>query len=104
MTISDSDLREILKVHKETHSGQYVCDCIFCGKERHFYINKKTQLFDCKKCGASGNIFKLLQYLDKLYLLGGKTVPPTFIIISSYSLNIFIEDVAGTFPCCFANT
>ena len=72
--ISDSDLREILKIHKETHSGQYVCDCPFCGKERHLYISKKTQLFDCKKCGTSGNIFKLLRYLDKLYLLGGKSV------------------------------
>ena len=74
MTISDSDLRGLLKVHKETHSGQYVCDCPFCGKERHFYISKKTQLFDCKKCGEAGNVFKLLRYLDKTYLLGGKSV------------------------------
>lgn len=74
MTISDSDLRGLLKIHKETHSGQYVCDCPFCGKERHFYISKKTQLFDCKKCGEAGNVFKLLRYLDKTYLLGGKSV------------------------------
>ena len=72
--ISDSDLREILKIHKETHSKQYVCDCPLCGKERHFYISKKTQMWDCKKCGEEGNIFKLLRYLDKLYLLGGKSV------------------------------
>lgn len=72
--ISDSDLREILKIHKETHSGQYVCDCPLCGKERHFYISKKTQMWDCKKCGEEGNIFKLLRYLDKLYLFGGKSV------------------------------
>lgn len=72
--ISDSDLREILKIHKETHSGQYVCDCPLCGKERHFYISKKTQMWDCKKCGSEGNIFKLLKYLDKFYLLGGKSV------------------------------
>ena len=31
-------------------------------------------MWDCKKCGSSGNIFKLLRYLDKLYLLGGKSV------------------------------
>lgn len=77
MTISDADLKEVLKVRKETHSGQYVCDCPYCGKEAHFYISKKTQMWDCKKCGEAGNIFRLLRYLDKLYLLGGKTVDET---------------------------
>lgn len=73
-TISDTDLREILEVEKETRSGQYVCRCPFCGKESHMYVDKKTQLFDCKRCGTSGNIYKLLRYLNKTYLLGGSTV------------------------------
>ena len=73
-TISDSDLREILHVKKETRSGQYVCDCIFCGKEDHMYVNKRTQMFDCKKCGTQGNIYKLLRFLEKTYLLGGATI------------------------------
>ena len=73
-TISDSDLREILHVKKETRSGQYICDCVFCGKEDHMYINKRTQMFDCKKCGTFGNIFKLLRFLEKTYRLGGATI------------------------------
>lgn len=73
-TISDSDLREILHVKKETRSGQYVCDCVFCGKEDHMYVNKRTQMFDCKKCGTQGNIYKLLRFLEKTYLLGGSTI------------------------------
>ena len=73
-TISDSDLREILHIKKETRSGQYICDCVFCGKEDHMYINKRTQMFDCKKCGTFGNIFKLLRFLEKTYLLGGATI------------------------------
>ena len=72
--ISDEDLRSILNVKKETRSGQYIIDfCPFCGKSEHFYINKKTQKFDCKKCGVSGGIYKLLKHVDKLYLLGAPT-------------------------------
>lgn len=72
--ISDGDLREILEVEKETRSGQYICRCPYCGKESHMYINKRTQAWDCKKCGNSGNIYKLLRFLDKTYLLQGATV------------------------------
>lgn len=73
-TISDEDLRDILINPKLNRRGQYVCDCIFCGKERHMYVSKQTQLFDCKKCGEYGSIYKLLKQLDKTYLLGGATV------------------------------
>lgn len=73
-TIADTDLRSIIRVNKETRSGQYICDCPFCGKENHFYISKRTQLFDCKKCGIIGSIYKLLKHLDKTYLLGDKSV------------------------------
>lgn len=77
-TISDTDLRSILHVDKETRSGQYIIDvCPFCGKSKHFYINRKTQLFDCKKCGVTGSIYKLLKHLDKTYLLGDKSVELT---------------------------
>ena len=77
-TISDTDLRSILHVDKETRSGQYIIDvCPFCGKSKHFYINKYTQLFDCKKCGVTGSIYKLLKHLDKTYLIGDKSVELT---------------------------
>lgn len=76
-TISDNDLRSILKINKETRSGQYICDCVFCGKENHMYVNRKTQMFDCKKCGITGSIYKLLKQLDKTYLIGDKSVELT---------------------------
>lgn len=72
--ISDEDLRSVIVIKKETRTGEYICDCPFCGKDMHFYISKKTQMFDCKKCHVSGNIYKLLKHFDKLYLLGEKTV------------------------------
>lgn len=53
---------------------QICCDCVFCGKESHMYINVQTGLWDCKRCGESGNIYKLLRFIDKLYLLQGPTV------------------------------
>lgn len=73
-TISDEDLRECLVNPHLTRSGQYVCDCIFCGKEQHMYVNKKTQMFDCKKCGEYGSVYKILRHLNKLYLLDGSTI------------------------------
>lgn len=73
--ISDADLRSILNVKKETRSGQYIIDfCPFCHKSEHFYINRHTQKWDCKKCGETGGIRKLLRHLDKTYLLGAPTV------------------------------
>lgn len=53
---------------------QICCDCVFCGKESHMYINVQTGLWDCKRCNESGNIYKLLRFVDKLYLLQGATV------------------------------
>ena len=50
-------------------------------------------MWDCKKCGASGNIFKLLQYLDKLYLLGGKTVDETNHISSIRNINDVNDEI-----------
>lgn len=75
LKISDTDLRsEVLINPKLNRTNQYICDCPFCGKESHFYIDKTSQLWDCKKCGESGNIYKLLRFVDKLYLLQGATI------------------------------
>lgn len=79
-TISDTDLRSIIQVDSKTKSKdnpQYICTCPWCGKEKHFYISVKNQLFDCKKCGVNGSIYKLLKQLDKLYLAGEKSVEIT---------------------------
>lgn len=72
--IDDGELRGILRNPRLNSRGQYICDCPFCGKEAHFYISRETQLWDCKRCGQSGNVYKLLRKLDKLYLLGGRTI------------------------------
>lgn len=77
LTISDSDLRSVITIKKETRSGQYIADCPFCQKSLHFYIDKKTQVFECKKCWTAGNVYKLLKCLDKTYLLGDKSVEYT---------------------------
>lgn len=81
-TIDDGELRSILINPKLNTRGQYICDCPFCSKARHFYISKETQLFDCKKCGESGSIYKLLKRLDKTYLLGDATVEERKVIKS----------------------
>lgn len=68
--IKDSELRDVLTNPVPSSSNHYVADCPYCGKNQHFYINRKTQLFDCKKCGEAGNIISLLKHLGKLYILG----------------------------------
>lgn len=72
--ISDDELRDLLINPKPTRSGQYIADCPLCGKEQHFYISRKTQMWDCKKCHEYGSIYKLLRLLDKTYLLAGSTI------------------------------
>lgn len=49
---------------KKGNMKQVVGDCPFCGKEGHFYINPEKGLWDCKVCGARGN---LGQYLYKIH-------------------------------------
>lgn len=70
-TIPYSELKELFPKGKaRENSNHIITTCPYCNKEKHFYINKKTQLFDCKRCGEVGNIFKLLHKLGKLFLLG----------------------------------
>ena len=66
-TIEDQVLKDLLVNPKlgGYNKSHYISDCPFCGKERHFYINRKTYLFDCKKCPVVGNIFKLLLQLGR---------------------------------------
>lgn len=70
VTITDKELREVLGQFKKGGTGQYIATCPFCGKEGHFYINRLSQLFDCKRCGEEGNIVKLLKHAGKLYMIG----------------------------------
>lgn len=88
MVIEDSSLKEVL-INPKSNRNEYQCDCPFddCGKQQHFYINKVTQLWHCKKCDRTGNIFFLLKELDKLYLITGRIVKANEIqSITSFTL------------------
>ena len=54
---------EFLDQHEISYrvSGdQFILDeCPFCYEERHFYMNRDTGLWDCKKCWETGNIWTL---------------------------------------------
>lgn len=53
---------ECLGVVTGEPSGDNVrCDCPFCGKERHFFLNVRTGQWDCKVCAKEGNHFTFLQ-------------------------------------------
>lgn len=42
---------------RESGGPHAVCDCVFCGKPGHLYVNEDTGLADCKVCGWTGSIF-----------------------------------------------
>jgi DNA-binding HxlR family transcriptional regulator len=44
-------------------SGHAIGECPFCGKMHHFYLNVNEGVWDCKRCGESGN---LATFLDKI--------------------------------------
>lgn len=70
ITIKRDELLSLFPKYKPASRNHIIVDCVFCGKEGHMYVNTITQLFDCKKCGEDGNIFKLLNHLGKLFLIG----------------------------------
>jgi len=74
LTIPDFELRRMLNNPTLNSRGEYICTCVFCGKERHMYVNKHTQLFDCKRCGEHGSVYKILVQLGETFLLKGTTV------------------------------
>lgn len=39
---------------------QYVMQCPFCQKDDHFYFDAETNLWDCKVCLQSGNIYSFI--------------------------------------------
>jgi len=43
------------KKRSETDS-EWIGLCLFCGRENHFYINKKSFAWNCKSCGKVGGI------------------------------------------------
>lgn len=51
---------------KETDNEQ-VGKCPFCGKSKHFYVNKSTRLWACHRCGKEGNVYNFLTYVVTMY-------------------------------------
>jgi hypothetical protein len=53
------------KVHgvyfKGSRGDQFFGDCAFCGGQDKFHVGKGTMLWDCKKCGRSGNFSHFLE-------------------------------------------
>ncbi|WP_052360053.1 AAA family ATPase [Solidesulfovibrio alcoholivorans] len=47
------------------HGDNLHCNCPLCGdKGGHFYVNKKTGLWDCKKCEEKGDVFTFVMMND----------------------------------------
>ena len=71
--VSIEDLQSILPNAKfNSNKSHLVCDCIYCGKERHFYVSvqpNKLGHHQCKKCGEAGHIKRILRHLHRTDLL-----------------------------------
>lgn len=68
--ITDNQLKDLLNNVRQSAGNHYQADCPICGKKDHFYIQRTSQLWDCKKCKSKGSLFSLLKKLNKLDLLG----------------------------------
>ena len=48
----------------DDNNKEWTCVCPWCFDDRkHCYLNSRDILYDCKKCGAQGNYFSLLERL-----------------------------------------
>jgi hypothetical protein len=55
-------LRDCGWTYKAVAGGrEFVLDCRSCGKASHLYINAETTQYECKVCGAKGNLATLRQ-------------------------------------------
>ncbi len=72
--ISVDTLETLLINSKKGNKHHFIATCPFCNKELHFYINYDTGMWDCKKCGETGNIVTFLNKLGRLDLLDGRQV------------------------------
>jgi len=78
MRQEDITIKEYLRekgIEFREHNGELITRCIFddCDKdsrpgEAHLYFNIATGQYDCKKCGAQGNLITLAKHFgDELY-------------------------------------
>lgn len=69
--IEDKKLKLLLVNPRNASKNHYQADCPFCLKGGHFYINRTSYKWDCKKCSEYGNLFKFLKQVDALEYLEG---------------------------------
>jgi len=69
-TITISEYLSRKGIEFSERNGELITKCLFsdCDKdsrrnEAHLYFNTQTSQYDCKKCGATGNIFVLAKHL-----------------------------------------
>ena len=81
--IDEKILFGLLSNPKNGPKNHIISDCPWCGKDKHFYVNKgvkkkKNRIFyhpyDCKKCGVNGSVYTLLAKLNSLYLIQGNEI------------------------------
>lgn len=65
------DVREYIEralggVGSSPSSKELVCDCLFCGKERHLYVNSITGLSYCFSCGVGANLAQIIEALENI--------------------------------------
>jgi replicative DNA helicase len=62
------DLLDSLELeYQDASDNEIRMNCPFCDEDKsHFYINKETLLFSCKKCGTEGNWYKFKMQLGKM--------------------------------------
>lgn len=61
--VGNIDWREVLMNPVFGKRDQIICDCLFCGKSKHMYVNKNTGAWDCK------NVAIVVEYINYLQLL-----------------------------------
>ena len=42
---------------------ELICDCVWCGKEAHLYLNPVKGVFHCKRCDHRGRYADLLKHI-----------------------------------------
>jgi hypothetical protein len=66
-TISIKDYLNNKGIEYKEANGELIADCLFCNKTKHLYFSAETGQYDCKVCGAQGNIVTLSKHLgDKI--------------------------------------
>ncbi len=73
MNLQTITIREYLTekgIKYREHGGELITKCLFSncdadsrGNEAHLYFNTETSQYDCKKCGAKGNLQTLAKHL-----------------------------------------